>query len=206
MHTLNTLAGISLEPYIDSLTMQIHHDKHHQAYVDNLNKAIEGFPELQNKEVWELLTNLESIPEEIRLKVRNNGGGHANHTFFWKLLTPEFDQTPLEKTNSLLISNFGDLETFKTKFKEAALSRFGSGWAWLVLTDENTLSISTTPNQDTPWMEKKDAILGLDVWEHAYYLKYQNRRADYVDAFWHVLNWKQVEENLQKARGYLGTK
>jgi superoxide dismutase, Fe-Mn family len=197
---------VDTEPYIDGLTMQIHHDKHHQAYVDNLNKAIEGSLELQNKELWDILTNLDSVSEDIRLKVRNNGGGHANHSFFWKLLSSEFDQSPLPQTMDLIVANFADLETFKSKFKEAALSRFGSGWAWLVLEDEKTLTISSTPNQDTPWMEKKDAILGLDVWEHAYYLKYQNRRADYVDAFWHVLNWKQVETNLQKATSYLSSK
>lgn len=183
--------------------MEIHHDKHHGAYVDNLNTALQSYTELQNKEVWELLTTLEMIPEEIRTKVRNNGGGHANHTFFWKLLSPNFDQQPTPEVLALIEKNFGKLEDFKAKFKDAALGRFGSGWAWLVLESEDKLEIVTTPNQDTPWMEKKDAILGLDVWEHAYYLNYQNKRGDYIDAFWHVLNWEQVGLNLAKAQHYL---
>lgn len=192
----------ALEPNIDEPTMRVHHDKHHAGYVDNLNKALEGKPEFLEKEAWDLLSDLDSLPEEIRTKVRNNGGGHANHTFFWKLLTPD-STTPNEKILSLINKNFGSLEEFKSKFKEAALSRFGSGWAWLTLKDENTLEIVSTPNQDTPWNEKIDAILGLDVWEHAYYLKYQNKRAEYIDAFWNILNWEQVSSNLDKAISYL---
>ncbi len=192
------------EPFIDESTMTIHHDKHHQAYVDNLNKTLESHPQLQNKEVWELVSDLKSLPEDIRVKVQNNGGGHANHAFFWKLLAPHDESgTPSELVTSVITKSFGDLETFKAQFKEAALGRFGSGWVWLVLHDENTVKIVSTPNQDTPWMEKKDAILGLDVWEHAYYLKYQNKRADYVDAFWNIVNWNQVDQNLQKALAYL---
>ena len=194
----------ALEPFIDAQTMTIHHDKHHAAYVDNLNKALEANPELQEKHVWDLLSKLDSIPESIRTKVRNNGGGHANHTFFWKLLAPSAESgTPTEAVSALITKNFGSMDEFKTKFKEAALACFGSGWAWLVLTNENTLEITSTGRQDTPWNEGRDAILGLDVWEHAYYLKYQNRRADYVDAWWNVINWKQVDENLQKALSYL---
>lgn len=192
----------ALEPYIDSLTMTIHHDKHHAAYVDNLNKALEGSASA-DKNAWEILTSLESMPEEIRTKVRNNAGGHANHTFFWKLLSPEFDQSPDESVLSLINSSFGDFDTFKKQFTESALTRFGSGWAWLVLESPEKLIITSTPNQDTPWIEGKDAILGVDVWEHAYYLKYQNKRADYLEAFFHVINWKQVSENLAKAQANL---
>lgn len=194
----------ALEPFIDAQTMTIHHDKHHASYVDNLNKALEQNPELQEKHVWDLLSKLDSIPESIQTKVRNNGGGHANHTFFWKLLTSRAESgTPTESVASLITKNFGSMDEFKAKFKESALACFGSGWAWLVLKDANTLEITSTPNQDTPWMEGMDAILGLDVWEHAYYLKYQNRRAEYIDAWWNVVNWKQVDENLQKAQQYL---
>lgn len=193
----------ALEPVIDAKTMEIHHSKHHAAYVDNLNKALENHPDLQNKHVWELLSDLDSLSEDIRTKVQNNGGGHANHSFFWKLMAPGSSGEPTDEVKKLIDSNFGSFEEFKTKFKEAALARFGSGWAWLVLAGTDKLEIVTTPNQDTPWNEKKDAVLGLDVWEHAYYLKYQNNRADYIDAWWSVVNWGQVAENLQKALSYL---
>jgi Fe-Mn family superoxide dismutase len=189
----------ALEPHIDSLTMTIHHDKHHAAYVDNLNKLVEG-TDFAEKNAWQLLTSLESLPEEKRAKIRNNAGGHANHTFFWKLLSPEFDQTIDPEVHHLIEASFGDFETFKKQFTEAALGRFGSGWAWLVLDSAEKLVITSTPNQDTPWIDGKDAILGIDVWEHAYYLKYQNRRADYVDAFFHVINWRQVALNLHRAQ------
>lgn len=192
----------ALEPYLDSLTMTIHHDKHHAAYVDNLNKALEGTA-FTDKNAWEIVTSLESMPEEIRTKVRNNAGGHANHTFFWKLLSPEFDQSPDESVLSLINASFGDFDTFKKQFTDVALARFGSGWAWLVLESPEKLVITSTPNQDTPWIEGKDAILGVDVWEHAYYLKYQNKRADYLEAFFHVINWKQVADNLAKAQANL---
>lgn len=206
MHILPELpySPSSLEPFIDTQTMTIHHEKHHASYVDNLNKALEVHPEFQNKEAWDLLSNLDAIPEDIRTKVKNNGGGHANHSFFWKLLCPQSESgTPSDAVKQLIEKNFTDMTTFQTKFKEAALSRFGSGWVWLVLTDKDTLEITSTANQDTPWMEGKDAILGLDVWEHAYYLKYQNKRPDYVDAWWNIINWKQVEDNLAKAISYL---
>lgn len=193
----------ALEPFIDEQTMTIHHDKHHATYIDNLNKALSEHPNLQDKELWHLLSDLNSIPEEIRTKVRNNGGGHANHTFFWKLLSAEHDQTPTPELMELINSSFGGFEEFKKQFTEAALTRFGSGWAWLVLDSKDKLVIVSTPNQDTPWNDKKDAILGLDVWEHAYYLKYQNKRAEYIEAFWHIINWKQVAENYTKALGYL---
>lgn len=193
----------SLEPSIDEATMRVHHTKHHQTYVDNLNKALVGFVELEKKEAWHLLSELDSIPEGIRTKVRNNAGGHANHTFFWKLMSPNAGGDPVGPSLDLITKNFGDFATFKLKFADAALARFGSGWVWLVLTGTGKLEITTTPNQDTPWMEKKDAILGLDVWEHAYYLKYQNRRAEYIDAWWNVVNWNQVNENLAKANQYL---
>lgn len=198
------IAYSAMEPIIDELTMQIHHDKHHAAYVDNLNKALESHADLQQKELWHLLSDLDALPEEIRTKVRNNGGGHANHTFFWKLLAPASEaQKPEGDVLALIEKNFGSFDEFKTKFKEAALARFGSGWVWVTLTGKDTIEIVSTPNQDTPWMEKVDAILGLDVWEHAYYLKYQNKRPDYVDAWWNIINWKQVDENLQKATSYL---
>ncbi len=204
MHTLPDLSfePNALDPHIDALTMTIHHDKHHAAYIDNLNKAVNE-TEFSEKNAWELLTSLRALPEAIRLKVQNNAGGHANHTFFWKLLTPEFDQSPSESVLTLINASFGDFETFKSEFKEAALGRFGSGWAWLVLTSSDKLTITSTPNQDTPWMEGHDAILGIDVWEHAYYLKYQNRRAEYIEAFWHIVNWNQVGKNLDKAQANL---
>lgn len=196
----------ALEPHIDEATMQIHHTKHHQAYIDNANKALEAFPDLINKEAWELLSNLTQVPEEIRVKIQNNVGGHANHSFFWKLLTPSVGvETLPDGISALITKNFGSLDEFKAKFKEAALGRFGSGWVWLILKGQDQVEIVTTPNQDTPWLTGVDAILGLDVWEHAYYLKYQNKRADYIDSFWNVLNWNQVSINLEKARGYLKT-
>ncbi len=194
----------AFEPYIDAQTMTIHHDKHHAGYVDNLNKALAENTELQQKELWNLLSDLDTLPEEIRTKVRNNGGGHANHTFFWKLLSPASESgMPTTTLQAILEKNFGSMDEFKTKFKEVSLACFGSGWAWVVLTGIDTLEIVSTGRQDTPWNDKKDAILGLDVWEHAYYLKYQNKRADYIDAFWNIVNWKQVDENLQKALSYL---
>lgn len=194
----------ALEPFIDEETMRIHHDKHHQAYIDNLNKALEGKPDLQSKSTWDLLSNLTSVPEDIRLKVQNNAGGHANHTFFWKLLISSDKSGEMsDELKKLVENNFESIDIFKEKFKESALSRFGSGWAWLVLTEEGKLEITSTANQDTPWMEGKDAILGLDVWEHAYYLKYQNKRVDYINNWWNVVNWGQVSENLKKAQSYL---
>ncbi|MBE2267675.1 MAG: superoxide dismutase [Anaerolinea sp.] len=182
----------ALEPHIDAMTMEIHHDKHHAAYVNNLNKALESAPNLQNLSIEELLRNLSNVPENIRTAVRNNGGGHANHTLFWNLMSPNGGGAPTGDVANAINAAFGSFDNFKTQFKTAATGRFGSGWAWLVVAADGTVSITSTPNQDTPIMDGQTPILGLDVWEHAYYLKYQNRRPDYVDAFWNVVNWDEV--------------
>lgn len=182
----------ALEPHIDQQTMEIHHGKHHNAYVTNLNKALEGHPDLQNKSLEELLTSLETLPESIRTAVRNNGGGHWNHSLFWKLMSPNGGGEPTGELAAAINAAFGSFDAFKQQFAAAAMGRFGSGWAWLVAAPDGSLSITSTPNQDTPAMEGKKAILGLDVWEHAYYLKYQNRRADYIAAWWNVVNWDEV--------------
>lgn len=183
-----------LEPHIDEQTMTIHHTKHHQAYINNLNTALEGKPDLENLSLEELLANLDAIPEVIRTAVRNNGGGHYNHSMFWETLTPKPIQPSIE-FNKLIESSFGGLEILKDEFTKAAMSRFGSGWAWLIHND-GELKIVSTPNQDNPLMEGHKPILGLDIWEHAYYLNYQNRRADYISNWWHLVNWIRVEENL----------
>lgn len=197
MHTLPQLnyEYNALEPWIDEQTMLIHHTKHHQAYIDKLNAALEKYPDWQSKEVGELLRDLDKLPEEIRTTVKNNAGGHWNHTFFWKILTPvdKFvspDSVLLEKIKN----HFESLENFQAKFKEAALTHFGSGWTWLVLHETGKMKIETSANQDLHTGGK--TLLALDVWEHAYYLKYQNRRADYVDAFWKIVNWQMVAELL----------
>jgi Fe-Mn family superoxide dismutase len=182
----------ALEPHIDARTMEIHHGKHHATYVTNLNNALKDQPALASKSLEEILSHLDTVPEAIRTAVRNNGGGHWNHDLFWRLITPEGSDTPRGDLAKALDAAFGNLDEFKAKFKAAALGRFGSGWAWLVANQDGSLAITSTPNQDNPLMEGKYAILGLDVWEHAYYLNYQNRRADYVDAFWSVLNWDVV--------------
>ena len=182
----------ALEPHIDARTMEIHHGKHHATYVTNLNNALKGQPALASKSLEEILSHLDTVPEAIRTAVRNNGGGHWNHDLFWRLITPEGSDTPTGDLAKALDAAFGNLDEFKAKFKAAALGRFGSGWAWLVANQDGSLAITSTPNQDNPLMEGKYAILGLDVWEHAYYLNYQNRRADYVDAFWSVINWDIV--------------
>jgi len=182
----------ALEPHIDARTMEIHHGKHHATYVTNLNNALKDQPALASKSLEEILSHLDTVPEAIRTAVRNNGGGHWNHDLFWRLITPEGSDTPTGDLAKALDAAFGNLDEFKAKFKAAALGRFGSGWAWLVANQDGSLAITSTPNQDNPLMEGKYAILGLDVWEHAYYLNYQNRRADYVDAFWSVLNWDIV--------------
>lgn len=192
----------ALEPHIDKQTMELHHDKHHAGYVNNLNDALKDIPELLNMDIKELLVSLDKVPEELRAKVRNNGGGHANHSFFWKIMfTPiqdgAIDITPKGQLLNSISSTFGDFNSFKEKFANAALGRFGSGWVWLTC-DKGVLKIEDTPNQDTPLMEGRHAILGLDVWEHAYYLKYQNRRIDYVNNWWHVVNWSKVEEYFSK--------
>ncbi len=185
-------AANALEPHIDEQTMNIHHGKHHQAYVTNLNKALEAHADLQTKSIEELIGDLNAVPEEIRTAVRNNGGGHWNHTFFWKLMTPGGSSAPSGALADAINAKFGSFDEFKAAFKAAAVGRFGSGWAWLIVNADGGVSIETTPNQDNPLMEGKKAILGLDVWEHAYYLKYQNRRPDYIDAWWNVVNWDEV--------------
>ena len=183
----------ALEPYIDKETMMLHHDKHEKAYVDNLNKAISKYPELYKKGLEGILKDLNSIPEDIRETVKNNAGGVYNHDFFWSIMTPEKGQKPSEELLKAINKDFGSLDNLKTKFNEAALGRFGSGWAWLVLNKDGNLSIISTLNQDSPISQDLKPILGIDVWEHAYYLKYQNRRKDYIDNWWNVVNWKQVE-------------
>jgi superoxide dismutase, Fe-Mn family len=184
----------ALEPYIDSQTMTIHHQKHHAAYVDNLNKALDKHPEHKGKTLEELLKNLDKVPEDIREAVRNNGGGHYNHSFFWTIMGKNKGGEPKGKLKSDIDKGFGSFDNFKKAFKEAALGRFGSGWVWLVKDNSGVLKIISTPNQDTPVMEGIKPVLGLDVWEHAYYLKYQNKRGDYIDAWWNVVNWDQVEK------------
>jgi Fe-Mn family superoxide dismutase len=179
----------ALEPNIDARTMEIHHGKHHATYVTNLNNALKDHPAVAERGLEGLLANLDAVPEAVRTAVRNNGGGHWNHDLFWRLLTPGGSKTPTGDLAKAIDAAFGNLDEFKAKFKAAALGRFGSGWAWLVAAKDGTVSITSTPNQDNPMMEGKYAVLGIDVWEHAYYLHYQNRRADYVDAFWNVLNW-----------------
>ena len=183
----------ALEPYIDARTMEIHHTKHHQGYVNKLNKALEKYPELQKKELKFLLSNLDSLPDEIRTAVRNNGGGHFNHSLFWQIMTSDKKQMP-EELKQALIKEFGSVDNFKKEFSKAALTRFGSGWAWLVLSN-GKLKVYSTPNQDNPVMIGETPIMGLDVWEHAYYLKYQNRRAEYIENWWNVVNWEEVYEN-----------
>ena len=188
----------ALEPHIDAMTMEIHHSKHHAAYINNLNKALEPYIDLQTKELEELVKELNSLPESIRTAVQNNGGGHYNHTFFWKLLTPNSSKSPEGPLADTLKKEFGNFENFKMEFNKAAMGRFGSGWAWLIMDSNKNLSVVSTPNQDNPLMGGFVPVLGLDVWEHAYYLKYQNRRADYVNAFWEIINWIQVQENYGK--------
>ncbi len=186
----------ALEPSIDARTMEIHHDKHHAGYVNNLNAALEKAPELQSRSLDDLLQHLDSVPESIRTAVRNNAGGHWNHSMFWEIMSPKGGGEPTGKLADAIKKSFGDFATFQTQFADAAAKRFGSGWAWLVK-DGGTLSITSTPNQDTPVMEKKHPILGVDVWEHAYYLKYQNRRPDYVKAWWNVVNWPEVGRRFE---------
>jgi superoxide dismutase, Fe-Mn family len=185
----------ALEPHIDAQTMQIHHGKHHQTYVNNLNAALEKAPELQGKSIDDLMRSVNSVPEAIRTAVRNNGGGHWNHSLFWRIMGPNAGGEPSGAVGDAIRSSFGDFAKFREQFAAAGTGRFGSGWAWLV-SDGGKLSITSTPNQDNPLMEGKQAILGLDVWEHAYYLKYQNRRPDYIQAWFNVINWAQVEKNL----------
>ena len=187
----------ALEPHIDEQTMRIHHDKHHDAYVKNLNAALEGHAELAALSIEALLARLDAVPEKARTAVRNNGGGHANHTLFWEIMTPGGATEPEGKLADAITSSFGSVKDFKEQFAKAAAARFGSGWAWLV-PEGNGLAITSTPNQDTPLMDGVTPLLGLDVWEHAYYLKYQNRRPDYVTAWWNVVNWSVVGKRFTR--------
>ena len=189
----------ALEPYIDEETMHLHHDKHHNTYVTNLNAAIEKHPELGEKTIEELLSDMDAVPTDIKTAVRNNGGGHANHSFFWKIMAPNAGGEPTGAIKEAIDEAFGDFATFKEEFKKAAAGRFGSGWAWLVM-ENGKLAITSTANQDSPLMEGKTPILGLDVWEHAYYLKYKNVRPDYIEAFWNVVNWEEVNNLLSSAK------
>jgi len=190
----------ALEPHIDAKTMEIHHSKHHAAYIEKLNTALEGYTEWHEKTLEEILINLNSVPEAIRTPVRNNGGGHANHSFFWTLMSPDGGGDPTPTLAKVITKDLGNFKAFQEQFEKAALGQFGSGWAWLCIGKDGKLLVMSTPNQDNPISNGLKPILGVDVWEHAYYLKYQNRRPDYVKAWWNVVNWEQVEENYNKAR------
>jgi Fe-Mn family superoxide dismutase len=188
----------ALEPSIDEQTMRLHHDKHHQAYVNNLNAAIDGQP-VGDQPIEQLIANLDALPEAIRTAVRNNGGGHANHTFFWEIMRPGGAREPQGALAQAIDRSFGGLTQFKEQFAKACAGRFGSGWGWLTLDRAGSLAIESTPNQDSPLMSGKTPVLGCDVWEHAYYLKYQNRRPDYVSAWWNVVNWTEVGTRYEKS-------
>ena len=189
----------ALEPYVDETTMRIHHDKHHGGYVSKLNAALEAHPDLEAQSLDALLGNLAAIPEAIRTAVRNNGGGHANHSLFWEIMTPGGAKEPEGALASAIAGVFGGFDAFKEKFTAAALARFGSGWAWLSMDGSGSLAVESTPNQDTPLMEGRAPLLGCDVWEHAYYLHYQNRRPDYVAAWWNVVNWSEAGKRYHAA-------
>ena len=189
-------AADALEPHIDKQTMEIHHGKHHNAYVTNLNAALEKAPELQSKSIDDLLKGINSVPEAIRTAVRNNGGGHANHSMFWQIMGPGGGGAPAGAIADAINGSFGGFDKFKEEMKKAGVGRFGSGWAWLIASG-NTLTIESSANQDSPVMEGKKVVMGIDVWEHAYYLKYQNRRPDYLDAWWNVVNWAEVNKRLK---------
>jgi len=201
-YTLPTLAYPynALEPHIDARTMEIHHSKHHQTYVNNLNNIIKGKADLESKSVEDLIANLNAIPEDIRNGVRNNGGGVANHTFFWTVIGPNAGGQPQGHVAAAINQAFGSFDAFKEKFAQAATTRFGSGWAWVCASKDGKLDISSTANQDSPLSEGKTPILCIDVWEHAYYLHYQNRRVDYVTAFWNVVNWNEVEKRFNAVK------
>ena len=188
----------ALEPHIDARTMEIHHTKHHQAYTNNLNAALEKFPEFQSKSARELLNNLAAIPEEIRTAVRNNGGGYKNHNLFWKIMSPTGGGLPSGKLAQAIDAKFGTFDAFKDLFSKSAATRFGSGWGWLCKNENGDLFVTSTPNQDSPFSDGLIPILGLDVWEHAYYLNYQTRRADYISAWWNVVNWDEVARRFDK--------
>ena len=189
----------ALEPHFDKETMNIHHTKHHNTYITNLNSALEGHAELADKSVEELVANLNEVPEAIRTAVRNNGGGHANHTFFWTILSPNGGGQPVGELATAIEAKFGSFDAFKEEFAKAGATRFGSGWAWLVV-NNGELEVTSTPNQDSPLTEGKTPVIGLDVWEHAYYLNYQNRRPDYIGAFWNVVDWNSAEKRYQEAK------
>lgn len=192
-------ANDALEPHIDAQTMEIHHDRHHNTYVTNLNAALESAPELQGKSLEDLIANLDAVPESIRTAVRNNGGGHANHSLFWEVIGPNGGGQPTGALAEAINNELGGFDKFKEDFAKAATTRFGSGWAWLVVKD-GKLAVTSTPNQDSPIMEGQTPLLGLDVWEHAYYLKYQNKRPDYISAFWNVVNWDEVGKRYENAK------
>ena len=193
-------ATTALEPHIDARTMEIHHTKHHQAYITNVNKALEGSP-LADKPIDDLMRELNSVPEAIRTVVRNNGGGHANHSLFWTVMSPTGGGAPTGDLATAITTACGSFDAFKGQFSEAAAKRFGSGWAWLSVKTDGSLVVESTANQDTPLSEGRTPVLGLDVWEHAYYLNYQNRRPDYVSAFWNVINWAEVARRFSAAKG-----
>ena len=195
-----TYAKNALEPHIDAQTMEIHHDKHHAAYVTNLNKALESAPELASKPIEDLISHLSVIPEAIRTAVRNNGGGHANHSLFWKILTPGGSKEPKGKLADDIKGAFGSFDALKEAIEKAGATRFGSGWAWLIVDGGGKLSVTSTANQDSPLMEGHKPVFGVDVWEHAYYLKYQNRRPDYLKAVWNVLNWDEIGKIYDAAK------
>ena len=194
-------ANDALEPHIDAATMEIHHDKHHQAYITNLNKALEAHADLSSQPIHALIADLSAVPEAARTAVRNNGGGHANHSFFWKIMGPNGGGEPTGEVAEAIKETFGGLDALKEKINAAGAARFGSGWAWLVLSKDKKLEVISTPNQDSPIMEGHTPILGVDVWEHSYYLKYQNKRPDYLKAWWNTLNWSAINENYVAALG-----
>jgi superoxide dismutase, Fe-Mn family len=189
----------ALEPHIDAQTMEIHHDRHHATYVNNLNAALEGHADLASKSIEELIANLDAVPENIRGAVRNNGGGHANHSLFWEIMSPNGGGAPTGELADAINAAFGSFDNFKAEFTKAGATRFGSGWAWLIV-DGGKLAVTSTPNQDSPLMEGKTPVLGMDVWEHAYYLKYQNKRPDYMNAFFNVVNWDEVAKRFAAAK------
>ncbi len=190
----------ALEPHIDAQTMEIHHDKHHGTYVTNLNKAVEG-TDLASNSIEDLVSNLDQVPEAKRTAVRNNGGGHVNHTFFWELLAPGGSSEPTGALATAINETFGSVDALKEEVNAAGAGRFGSGWAWLVVDGSGKLAVVSTPNQDSPLTDGQTPVVGVDVWEHAYYLKYQNKRPDYLKAFWNVVNWDVANQNFEKARG-----
>jgi Fe-Mn family superoxide dismutase len=190
----------ALEPHIDTETMHLHHDKHHNTYVNNLNAAIEKYPELAEKSIEDLIADMEKIPADIRTAVQNNGGGHANHALFWEIMAPNAGGEPVGEIKAAIDATFGSFDAFKEKFAAAATSRFGSGWAWLAVNKDGSIEIMSTANQDSPLMVGKTPVLGLDVWEHAYYKKYSNVRPDYIKAFWNVVNWNEVNKRFLAAK------